>query len=46
MINHRPMIPTEAFQKSIDLCIASAPDDEKFTKALRHFRSSYFTDSS
>ena len=45
MINHQP-IPTVAFQKSIDLCLASYPDDERLTKALLHFKASYFTDSS
>ena len=46
MINHRPIIPTDAFQKSIDLCLSSAPNDERFTKALLNFKASYFSDSS
>ena len=46
MIHSRPMIPTSALQKSIDLCLASSPNDERLTKALLNFKANYFSDSS
>jgi len=44
MISHRPMIPTSALQKSIDLCLSSSLDDERLTKALLNFKAQYFSE--
>ncbi len=46
MITQRPMIPTQALQKSIDLCLSSCLNDDRLTKALLNFKANYFSDSS